>query len=74
MMTIIELDAYVTKDGELRLKLPPNIPAGHFRLRLELVPTEEQITSDDVEWTDEELDEALKFNPVPAKEIVTGVE
>lgn len=68
-MTTIELDAYVTEDGELRLKLPPNISAEHLRFRLELVTTEEQITSDDVEWTDEEIAEMMRPEPKTGAEI-----
>jgi hypothetical protein len=68
-MTIIELDAYVTEDGELRLKLPPNISADHFRLRLELVPIEDETVLEDTEWTDEEIAEMMRSEPKTGAEI-----
>lgn len=66
---IIELDAEITEDGELKVKLPEGIPPGKVHLKIEAVGELPEIAPT---WTDEEIAEMIHIEPMTSIEIVAA--
>ncbi len=71
-MATIRLKGYITETGEIKVDLPENHPVGEVDLTIESLPEDAKISHEVITWTQEELDDVLNFNPVPANEIETG--
>ncbi len=72
-MATIRLNGYITEMGEIKVDLPENHPVGEVHLIIIETPREDMETPGEIaSWTQEELDDMLNFNPVPASEIETG--
>jgi len=52
-MTITRLQGILTEEGEIKVELPPNWKPGKVEVLL--------YADEDLEWTDEELDELLEY-------------
>jgi len=61
-MTIIQVTGRITEEGQLKLKLPEGVPPGEARVTIEVWPSEA--------WTQEELERAIKIEPMTGSEIV----
>lgn len=59
---VIQLNGRITEEGDLELNLPSGLPVGEARITIE-IPTE-------TNWTSDELDRALKTEPLTGAEIV----
>lgn len=67
---IIELDAEITEDGELKVTLPEGIPPGKVHLKIEAVAETEEVPPT---WTAEEVKELmLPVEPMTPAEIVAA--
>ena len=63
-MTRIQLNGRITEKGELEIDLPPGLPPGEARVTIDL-PLEPA-------WSSEELDQALRTEPMTGAEIVAA--
>lgn len=71
-MVTAEANVEIDESGEVTLHLPDDFPRGQRgQLKVVFMP-DTDVTEDDEPWTDEEIEEALNFTPVPAEGIVTG--
>jgi hypothetical protein len=63
-MAVIHLNGHITEDGELKLDLPSGLPPGEARITIEtpIAPS----------WTSEEINSALKVEPMTGAEIVAS--
>ena len=63
-MAVIHLNGRITEDGELKLDLPSGLPPGEARITIEIPIA--------AGWTSEEIDKALKVEPMTGAEIVAS--
>lgn len=69
-MTTIELTVRVGENGELKVQLPDEFRSNEVRVRVEAIPGDaREIPWEERPWTDEEIEELLKPNPLPGSEI-----
>lgn len=61
-MTTIQVSGRITEAGELEIKLPEGLPPGEARITIEISPREA--------WSQEELERALRVEPMTGSEIV----
>lgn len=69
-MTGIELRGRITEDGKLEVDLPAGLPPGDVRITLHAQPA--TLITDNLPWTEEELDAALTFVPRTGAEIIAS--
>ena len=60
-MTIIEITGRITEDGKLEADLPTGLPSGEVQITVE-IPEQD--------WTDAEIQELLRTEPLSGAEIV----
>ncbi len=63
-MAVIHLNGHITEAGELKLDLPSGLPPGEAKITIEI-----PVVSG---WTPEEIDKALKVEPMTGAEIVAS--
>lgn len=63
-MATIQLHGRITEKGELEIDLPPGLPPGEARVTIE-TPLEPA-------WSSEELDQALRTEPMTGAEIIAA--
>lgn len=61
-MKTIQVNGRITEEGELEIKLPEGLPAGEARITIEISPGEA--------WTQEELERAVRIEPMSGSEMV----
>ncbi|HEY7215877.1 MAG TPA: hypothetical protein VIC28_14715 [Thermoanaerobaculia bacterium] len=59
---VIQLNGRITDAGNLEVELPSGLPAGEARITIEIPP--------ETGWTSDELEHALKIEPLTGAEIV----
>ena len=64
-MVTITLKGYITEAGQLKVDLPENHPVGEVTLIIAPI-------DDEAPWTDEEIEELLRPEPMTGAEIVAG--
>ena len=69
-MAAVQLKVQVSKSWEIIIELPEDFPVGEAQVTVEPVPSGEEIPWGERPWTDEELDELLRSEPLPGSEIV----
>ena len=71
-MTEIEFKAHVPKSRELTFQLPEEFQEAEVEVHVKVVPKapDEDATSDERPWTDEEIKEMMRPEPKTGKEIV----
>ena len=69
-MAAIRLTGHITKKGELEIKLPEGLPVGEVRVVIK-IPDADQAWEEEP-WTEEEIQELLRFRPMTGAEIVAA--
>jgi hypothetical protein len=73
MATVFHVKGYITEDGQLKVELPEGWQPGEVEVTIAVTEKSgDEIPWEERPWTQEELDESLKFKPVPAEDIVPG--
>jgi hypothetical protein len=73
MATVFHVKGYITDDGQLKVELPEGWQPGEVEVTIAVTEKSgDDIPWEERPWTQEELDESLKFNPIPAENIVPG--
>ncbi len=57
-MSTLELQGWITENGELDIQLPAGLPAGKVIVRIEM--SDNQADWEDRSWTDDEIKEMIK--------------
>ncbi len=78
-MTIIYLTGQITQQGELKVKLPDDLPPGEVRVMIEITPHIKEPQAkpetdpnvwENQSWTDEEIRKLITVEPLTGHEIV----
>lgn len=69
-MAAVQLKVQVSQSREIIIELPEDFPVGEAQVTVEPVSGSEEIPWEERPWTDEELDELLRSEPLPGSEIV----
>src|SRR5262245_15011603 len=74
-MDMLKLHGHITENGELKLDLPAGLPSGEVDVTIEFSATgqiDNDVPWEQRQWTEEEIREALTFEPVSGAEIIAS--
>lgn len=69
-MTLIRLQGLITEDKKLQINLPDDVQPGRVTVIIEAIPSPENIPTSQHYWTDEEIVELTRIEPMTGREIV----
>jgi hypothetical protein len=69
-MAMLKLTGRITDGGKLEVELPEGLPSGDVHVTIEF--SDERTGPDDQPWTDEEIKELMRVEPMTGADIVAA--
>lgn len=69
-MTTLRLTGVITPEGELKVTLPKNMPAGEVEVTIQSLAEQSPIIAEEEDFTPQEIEELLTFEPTSGADVV----